>query len=82
MTTNQEGGPLEKLKSLEAWFVAGAAWLATQIPVAFQALYDLMILLTQVLAFVLVACKVIESVPKAIESVKGWFKKGRAREDP
>ena len=82
MTTNQEGGLLETLRNLGSYILAGIVWLVSLIPLTCHLLYDAMVIGAQILAFVLVLCKVIEALPTAIRIVKGWLKKRGAREDP
>lgn len=69
-----EGGPLENLKSLEAYILAAWAWFITQFPLMCHALYNVVLVLTQILTGLLVLCKVIEVMPTVIENVRKWKK--------
>lgn len=62
------------MKSLEASAIAAWVWFITHFPLMCHTLYNIVLILTQILTGVLVVCRVIEALPGVTSTVKRWFK--------
>lgn len=66
---------MEDLKSLEAFVLAAWVWLITHFPLMCHTLYNVMLVVTQILTGVLVVCRVIHALPAASETLARWLER-------